>query len=284
MEENRLNQFQSPTLRWSGLSDVGRFRKNNEDAFLALTFDARELKYLGKVGEADFSMGDFLFAVSDGMGGAKSGEFASKIAVEHITKLLPKSFHLSAQRIDAGLTDVLKELFSRIHETMTQMGRYYEECSGMGATLSLCWVMPEWIYFGHIGDSRIYFLPKEGPMIQVSEDHSYVGWLQRQGKLNEREARMHPQRHALNQVLGGGNRNIEPQVGRIAWENGDRLLLCSDGLIDGLWDRRIEDIARRDAPDGVLPTIDLVREAVSDSGRDNTTAILLELGNTAESD
>jgi protein phosphatase len=284
MEENRLNQFQSPTLRWSGLSDVGRFRKNNEDAFLALTFDARELKYLGKVGEADFSMGDFLFAVSDGMGGAKSGEFASKIAVEHITKLLPKSFHLSAQRIDAGLTDVLKELFSRIHETMTQMGRYYEECAGMGATLSLCWVMPEWIYFGHIGDSRIYFLPKEGPMIQVSEDHSYVGWLQRQGKLNEREARMHPQRHALNQVLGGGNRNIEPQVGRIAWENGDRLLLCSDGLIDGLWDRRIEDIARRDAPDGVLSTIDLVREAVSDSGRDNTTAILLELGDTAESD
>ncbi len=284
MEEHRLNQFQSPTLRWSGLSDVGRFRKNNEDAFLSLTFDARELKYLGKVGEADFSMGDFLFAVSDGMGGAKSGEFASKIAVEHITKLLPKSFHLSAQRIDAGLTDVLKELFSRIHETMTQMGRYYEECSGMGATLSLCWVMPEWIYFGHIGDSRIYFLPKEGPMIQVSEDHSYVGWLQRQGKLNEREARMHPQRHALNQVLGGGNRNIEPQVGRIAWENGDRLLLCSDGLIDGLWDRRIEDIARRDAPDGVLPTIDLVREAVSDSGRDNTTAILLELGDTAESD
>ncbi|MFY7817461.1 MAG: PP2C family protein-serine/threonine phosphatase [Akkermansiaceae bacterium] len=284
MEEHRLNQFQSPTLRWSGLSDVGRFRKNNEDAFLALTFDARELKYLGKVGEADFSMGDFLFAVSDGMGGAKSGEFASKIAVEHITKLLPKSFHLSAQRIDAGLTDVLKELFSRIHETMTQMGRYYEECAGMGATLSLCWVMPEWIYFGHIGDSRIYFLPKEGPMIQVSEDHSYVGWLQRQGKLNEREARMHPQRHALNQVLGGGNRNIEPQVGRIAWENGDRLLLCSDGLIDGLWDRRIEDIARRDAPDGVLSTIDLVREAVSDSGRDNTTAILLELGDTAESD
>ena len=284
MEEHRLNQFQSPTLRWSGLSDVGRFRKNNEDAFLALTFDARELKYLGKVGEADFSMGDFLFAVSDGMGGAKSGEFASKIAVEHITKLLPKSFHLSAQRIDAGLTDVLKELFSRIHETMTQMGRYYEECSGMGATLSLCWVMPEWIYFGHIGDSRIYFLPKKGPMIQVSEDHSYVGWLQRQGKLNEREARMHPQRHALNQVLGGGNRNIEPQVGRIAWENGDRLLLCSDGLIDGLWDRRIEDIARRDAPDGVLPTIDLVREAVSDSGRDNTTAILLKLGDTAESD
>lgn len=278
MAENPINETSSPTLRWSGLSDVGRFRKNNEDAFLALTFDAHELKYLGKIGEGNFGMGDFLFAVSDGMGGAKSGEFASKIAVEHITKLLPKSFHLSAQRMDAGLTDVVKELFSRIHETMTQMGRYYEECAGMGATLSLCWVMPEWIYFGHIGDSRIYFLPKEGPMIQVSEDHSYVGWMQRQGKLNEREARNHPQRHALNQALGGGNKNIEPQVGRIAWENGDRLLICSDGVVDGLWNRKIEEFSRRDAVDGSLCTADLVKEAVSDSGRDNTTAVLVELG------
>lgn len=148
----------------------------------------------------------------------------------------------------------------------------------MGATLSLCWVMPEWIYFGHIGDSRIYFLPKEGPMIQVSEDHSYVGWMQRQGKLNEREARNHPQRHALNQALGGGNKNIEPQVGRIAWENGDRLLICSDGVVDGLWNRKIEEFSRRDAVDGSLCTADLVKEAVSDSGRDNTTAVLVELG------
>ena len=88
------------SLRWSGLSDVGRFRKNNEDAFLAVTFDNRELRYLGKIGEGCFDQGDFVFAVSDGMGGAKSGEFASKIALENITKLLPKSFPLSAQRID----------------------------------------------------------------------------------------------------------------------------------------------------------------------------------------
>lgn len=271
------NQAPSSTaLRWSGLSDVGRFRKNNEDTFLALTFDARELHYLGKVGEGSLEMGDFVFAVSDGMGGAKSGEFASKIAVEQITKLLPKSFSLSAQRMEAGLTDVVRELFDRIHQTMTQMGRHYEECAGMGATLSLCWIMPEWIYFGHIGDSRIYFLPKEGPMVQVSHDHSYVGWMQRQGKLNEREARTHPQRHALNQALGGGQQNIEPQIGRIGWETGDRLLICSDGVVDGLWNRRIEELSRADAEDGTLNTINLVKQAVADSGRDNTTALLIE--------
>jgi serine/threonine protein phosphatase PrpC len=265
------------TLRWSGLSDVGRFRKNNEDAFLALTFDARELRYLGKIGEGSLDLGDYVFAVSDGMGGAKSGEFASKIAVEQITKLLPRSFPLSTQRVEAGLTDVVRELFDRIHQNMTQLSRYYDECAGMGATLSLCWIMPEWIYFGHIGDSRIYFLPKNGPMIQVTHDHSYVGMLQRSGKINERQARTHPQRHVIHQVLGGKMIKIDPQIGRIGWEPGDRLLICSDGLVDGLWDRRMEELARLEGPDGTLNTVAMVREAVTDSGRDNTTALLIEL-------
>jgi protein phosphatase len=277
LEENAENSCPEGTLRWSALSDLGRFRKNNEDSFLALTFDARELRYLGKIGDGNLLQGDFVFAVSDGMGGAKSGEFASKIAVEKITRLLPKSYSLSAQKFDAGLPDVMRELFEQIHRAMTEMGRYYEECAGMGATLSLCWVMPEWVYFGHIGDSRIYYLPKNGPMVQVSHDHSYVGWLFREGKINEREARNHPQRHALNQALGGGQKNIDPQIGRIAWEKGDRFLICSDGVVDGLWDRKIEEMARASTVDGELNAVALVKEAVADSGRDNTTALLFEL-------
>jgi protein phosphatase len=159
---------------------------------------------------------------------------------------------------------------------MVDMGRHYEECAGMGATLSLCWFMPDWVYFGHIGDSRIYYLPKNGPMVQVSQDHSYVGWLVREGKLNEREARNHPQRHALNQVLGAGKKSVEPQIGRIAWEKGDRFLICSDGLIDGLWDRKIEELARMDDAQGLLNAVTLVRQSVADSGRDNTTALIIE--------
>lgn len=277
IDENPAIPTPEGTLRWSALSDVGRFRKNNEDSFLALTFDARELRYLGKIGDGNLQQGDFVFAVSDGMGGAKSGEFASKIAVEKITRLLPKSYGLSAQKFDAGLPDVMRELFEQIHRAMGEMGRYYEECAGMGATLSLCWVMPEWVYFGHIGDSRIYYLPKNGPMVQVSHDHSYVGWLFREGKINEREARNHPQRHALNQALGGGQKNIDPQIGRIAWEKGDRFLICSDGVVDGLWDRKIEEMARASTAEGELNAAALVKEAVTDSGRDNTTALLFEL-------
>ena len=179
---DRTEEPQSPSrLQWSGMTHPGRFRANNEDAFLALNFDARDVRYLGKFGDGSLENGDFVFAVSDGMGGAKSGEFASKIAVEKITRLLPKSFGMAAQHLDAGFDDVLRELFEQIHAAISDLGRYYDECRGMGATLSLCWFMPGWMCFGHVGDSRIYYLPKDGESTQITHDHSHVGWLFRNG-------------------------------------------------------------------------------------------------------
>lgn len=260
------------TIRWSGRTDIGRFRKNNEDAFLALTFDSREVRYLGAEGEGSMENADYVFAVSDGMGGAKSGEVASRIAVERITRLMPASFNLGAQRLDAGFSDVIREVFLQSHDAMTELSQHYDECAGMGATLSLCWFMPGWMGFGHVGDSRIYYLPAHGEMSQVSHDHSHVGWLQREGKISEREARSHPRRNVLNQVLGGRTIKIEPQVGRVACQPGDRFLICSDGLNDGLWDHRIDSMAR----DG-LSARALTDYAVSESGRDNTTALLIEV-------
>lgn len=259
-------------IRWSGVTDTGRFRKNNEDAFLALTFDAEGLQYLGKDGENTLDSHDFVFAVSDGMGGAKAGEVASKIAVEKITKLLPRSFQLGAARIESGFSDNLSEIFLQTHESLRELGRHYEEVRGMGATLSLCWFMPGWMAFGHVGDSRIYFLPKEGDMVQVSEDHSHVGKLQREGRINERQARTHPKKNVLDQVLGGRSERVIPQIGRVGCESGDRFLICSDGLIDGMWDRRIDEMARQE-----LCAKTLVDYAVAESGRDNTTAMLIEV-------
>lgn len=258
-------------LRWSGMTHPGRVRTNNEDTFLCLNFDAHEVRYLGKVGESTLDSGDFVFAVSDGMGGAKSGEFASKIAAEKITQLLPKSFKQSAQHFSIGHGDVLQELISRIHAELSKLGRYYEECRGMGATLSLGWFTPGWLHFAHVGDSRIYYLPKGGPMKQLTHDHSYVGWLQRKGELNERQARTHPRKSVLMQVLGASRQNIDPHIGSVGCEPGDRFLFCTDGVIDGIWDHRLADMLAKDNAKTI------VEYAVAESGRDNASAVVVEM-------
>jgi len=266
-------------VRWSGLTHRGKFRPNNEDVFLALTFDGHETHYLGKTGEASLARGDFVFAVSDGMGGAKSGEFASRIAVDRITRLFPKAFRMAAAGMGGGFADLMNELILEIHEDLLKLGQAYEECAGMGATLSLGWFAPEWMFFGHVGDSRIYYLPRLGGLTQLTHDHSHIGWLRRKGELNEREARTHPRRNALQQALGAGHQFIEPHIGAVAHQRGDRFLFCSDGVIDGLWDRQLEELVREPPDDGKpwTPAQRLVEEAVAHSGRDNATAVVVEL-------
>ncbi len=266
-------------VSWSGLTHPGRVRPNNEDSFLALMFDGYGVTYLGKTGDSSLGSGDFVFAVSDGMGGAKSGEFASRIVVDRVTRLLPRSYRLAAAGLEAGFTDVLSELFQSIHSDLLKLGYSYAECSGMGATLSLCWVRPGWLYFAHVGDSRVYHLPAGGALHQLSHDHSHVGWLRREGRISEREARSHPRRNALNQALGAGHQFIDTQIGAVAHQPGDRFLICSDGVVDGLWDRRIEELLRADpcVSGGPSTAQRIVDEAVEGSGRDNATAVAFEL-------
>jgi PPM family protein phosphatase len=270
----------STGLKWSGCTDRGKVRPNNEDSFLAVTFDAREVQRLGKIGDASTEQNDFAFAVSDGMGGAKAGELASRITVEKITTLLPRSFQQRAKGLAPGFSDVLPELFTQIHKALVYVGDSYEECRGMEATLSLCWFTPNWMYFGHVGDSRIYYLPAGADRIkQLSEDDTYVGWLFRNGKINEREARTHPRRSVLQKSLGGSNQFVDPQVGAVGHQPGDLFLICSDGLVDGLYDTGLVGLLRSpdEAQSAVSPAQRLVNAAVQSSGRDNTTAVVIEV-------
>lgn len=266
-------------LQWSGRTDRGKVRPNNEDAFLGLEFDAREVRHLGRIGAASTGTTDFAFAVSDGMGGANAGEYASRIAVEKITKLLPRSFHQSAAGLAPGFGDVLTELFNQVHRALVYLGGSYEECRGMEATLSLCWFTPGWMYYGHIGDSRIYYLPaREGGIKQLSHDDTHVGWLLRNGKLSAYEARTHPRRNVLQKALGGGNQFVDPQVGAVAWEPGDVFLLCTDGLSEGLQPERLLDLLRpaKGVPAPVNIACELVDAAIANDGRDNTTALVIQ--------
>jgi protein phosphatase len=267
-------------LKWFGETDRGKVRPNNEDAFLGLQFDSKEVHHLGKLGEASTKKTDFVFAVSDGMGGAKAGEYASRITVEKITMLLPRSFQQSAAGLEAGVEDVLTELFNEIHGALAYVGNSYEECAGMEATLSLCWFTPRWMYFAHVGDSRIYYLPAQGGGIkQLSQDDTHVDWLFRNGQINEREARTHPRRNVLQKSLGGSNQFVDPQLGAVTYEAGDIFLLCSDGLVEGLYDSHLLELLRppKSAKKVANPARRLVQESLEKDGGDNTTALVIQM-------
>lgn len=263
------------TLIWSGLSDIGKVRKNNEDSFLGLRFDANEVHRLGKHGDATTAEADYAFAVCDGMGGAKAGEFASSIAVEKITTLLPKSFRKTSGAKDEVVAEVLTKLFREIHRALVYLGNSYDECHGMETTMSLCWFTPGRVFFGHVGDSRIYHLPAGTTEIkQVTHDDTYVGWLLRSGQISEREARTHPRRNVLQKAIGGGNQFVDPQVGSIECNSGDVFLLCTDGLTEGIYNGHLAELLR--VEDANIAKL-LVETAVQNDGRDNTTALVVRV-------
>jgi PPM family protein phosphatase len=267
-------------LEWFGRTDPGRIRPNNEDAFLGLQLDAREVHHLGTTGEGSTRHFDFAFAVSDGMGGANAGEHASRIAVQTITRLLPGSYRRSAMGLKAGPIDLLEELFGEVHKALSHVGRSYDECSGMEATLSLCWFTPRQMYFGHVGDSRIYYLPAGSASIrQLTQDDTHVGWLLRNGKINEREARSHPRRRLLQKALGGNNQFVRPQVGSVAYAPGDVFLLCTDGLIEPLYDHNLHEVLT--SPESLRPGANvadlLVKESLARNTRDNSTAVVIRV-------
>ncbi|QYY34400.1 protein phosphatase 2C domain-containing protein [Ruficoccus sp. ZRK36] len=264
-------------LSWSGMTHPGRFRKNNEDAFLALTVDPQEMRLLGKDGSAPMDGCDFIFAVSDGMGGANAGEFASRVAIDRISHTLPRSFWLGAMGMRRGAGEWLDNLFTEIHAEMGKMSLVYPECRGMGATLSMCWFAPGRMTFAHVGDSRIYYMPKDGELRQISEDHTHVGWLLRTGQITESQARFHPGKSGLQQVLGGNVSNPDPQIGAVDYEPGDVFVLTTDGITDGLSRPGIEGVVKTGPKNGKTLSRLLIDEAMFNSGRDNLTALVIEI-------
>jgi protein phosphatase len=134
------------------------------------------------------------------------------------------------------------------------------------------------MYFGHVGDTRIYYFSvREGSVRQITQDDTYVGWLFRNGKLNERQARTHPRKSVLQQSLGAGNQFINPQLGAVAFEPGDRFLLCSDGVVDAFFDSHLHDWLAGPEAISAASAQGLVESASQQSGRDNATALVVSV-------
>jgi PPM family protein phosphatase len=229
----------------AGVTDAGRKRRRNEDAYV---------------------VEPPLFVVADGMGGAQAGEVASRLAAAAF-----RDFH-EADDLDPEerVVAIIREANRRIYER----ARADREASGMGTTVTAALVVGDRVAVGHVGDSRAYRI-RSGRLEQLTEDHSLVADLVRSGRLTAEEADTHPQRSVITRALGT-DPDVDVDAFSVDVEAGDLVLLCSDGLTSMVADDDILTVvARAKSLDAAAKA--LVKAANRAGGEDNVTAVLFEL-------
>jgi protein phosphatase len=234
----------------AGTTDAGRKRRRNEDAFV---HDPP------------------LFAVADGMGGARAGEVASRLAAAAF-----REYH-EADELDpeARVAAIIQEANRRIYER----ARSDAQASGMGTTITAALLLRDSVAVGHVGDSRAYRL-RGDRLEQLTEDHSLVADLVRSGRLSAEEADAHPQRSVITRALGT-DPEVDVDTFSVDAKPGDIFLLCSDGLTTMLGDEEITNTIRR-AETLEQATKTLVKAANRAGGEDNITVVLFSLSGEAE--
>jgi protein phosphatase len=231
-------------------TDTGHQRSTNEDAHLARAP---------------------VFVIADGMGGAQAGEVASQLAITHFAQGLPGEDGDSPQE---RLTRAVQEANAEIHALSERDARR----AGMGTTLTAAYVGAGEVSFAHVGDSRGYLL-RDGELARVTEDHSLVEELLRQGRLTEEEAEEHPQRSIITRALGP-EPDVEVDTVTLTAAAGDVYLICSDGLTSMVSEATVAEIMRE--ADGITAAADrLVAAALDAGGRDNVTVVLFRLEDVA---
>src|SRR5436190_12800030 len=235
----------------ASLTDVGRQRQGNEDNYLEQ---------------------QPLFAVADGMGGARAGEVASKVAVDKLG---------SSADFDGNPEQRLAEVTKEANREIYRMAQDDSALAGMGTTLTAALVTGREVAIGHVGDSRVYRF-RDGKLERLTQDHSLVEEFVRQGKLTPEEAENHPQRSIITRALGP-----EPEVDVETYtdpaRDGDLYLLCSDGLTGMAPEQRIADVLAesKSLDEAAHRLIDVANE---NGGKDNITAVLFRLAETGEAD
>jgi protein phosphatase len=229
-------------------TDTGRQRRSNEDALFARAP---------------------LFAVADGMGGARAGEVASRLLVEALEAGLP-DVGSDEQRLAARM----RAANARIYE----LAQHDAERAGMGTTATAAYVGDHAVAIAHVGDSRAYVL-RRGELEQVTRDHSLVEELRRRGRLTPEEAEEHPQRSVITRALGPEAR-VDVDTLSVPAQAGDVFLLCSDGLTAMVPVERIAELLGEAASLEAAGRA-LIAEANDRGGRDNITVVLFALEEVA---
>jgi PPM family protein phosphatase len=227
--------------RHAGRSHPGRRRRRNEDSFV---------------------VAPPLFAVADGMGGARAGEIASRLAAAAVREE-------EAERVDVA--ELIREANRRVFER----SRDDASASGMGTTMTVALVEAGQVTIGHVGDSRAYRL-RDNALEQLTQDHSLVAELVRSGKLSPEEAETHPQRSVITRALGT-EPDVDADTFTVETQPGDVFLLCSDGLTTMVEDDHIVDVVNRHRGDLERAAKELIADANRSGGDDNVTVVFFEI-------
>lgn len=259
----------------AGCTATGRVRSNNEDNL-----------WLGPVGDPEGRAGDrqasgstpspgFLLLVADGMGGAKAGEVASRLAVETVAEEIPQRLARNGAPTGRDLAEIGLAAIRAANDRIRADSARDLAREGMGTTLTLAWVVHGAVELFQVGDSRAYLL-RRGQLRQLTKDQSLVSKLVDDGLVTEEEAERLPARHIILQALGS-EEELEPKHDSVPLEDGDKLLLCTDGLSGLVKPAVMEAILKREGP------LDeqcrrLVEAAEAAGGNDNITVLLARLG------
>lgn len=215
------------------------------------------------------SVGSFrnLFIVADGMGGHKAGDYASKLCVEQMVQSIEKSEHKTP-------VSLFEEAVDAANGAVYSESQEHEEYEGMGTTLVACTMQEDTLYVANIGDSRLYLL-RDDDIMQITEDHSLVEEMVKQGNITESEARVHPQKNIITRAVGI-DQSVQADFFEVEIYPDDIIMLCSDGLSNMIEDEDMEYIVKhseslQDAGET------LVARANENGGSDNITVVLAKV-------
>jgi protein phosphatase len=224
----------------------------------------------------------YLYMVADGMGGMAAGEVASRLAISTSLKLFQRSerwgFRVN-QRVARELFERISEDLQEIDKTLTAHSESDRRLLGMGTTLTAAYSMGVDLFLVHLGDSRAY-LHRGGALRQLTKDHTVAQAMADAGYIPPEEVRRHVKRNALTNFLGGNKGKVKADLRWLRLADGDRLLLCSDGLTEMVDDASIARIlARQDDPR--VAAQNLLDEALRRGGKDNVTIVVARYRVTA---
>lgn len=242
-----------PVVRATVVTDTGRVRAANEDAFAVLPQQG-------------------LFLVADGMGGHQAGATASGIVASVLPKMIEQRLAQTASQEAKVLARALRDAIMALSQQLREQSLGRPGLAGMGSTVVLAFVRGERAFVAHMGDSRAYLL-RSDRLQPLTADHSVVGILLRQGEITPEQARLHPARNRLSRYVGMQG-DVHPDVHTVRLLAGDRLLLCTDGLTAMVPDEEIGRLLGEGA--GPRACEALVEAANASGGKDNVTVLVLD--------